>query len=76
MLFNANTSEFIGSKNISLTPYRITEQHYFDEGFFNVGNVTNTQTFLNTYLMICFLGEELERLRLPMDKISVEYLPT
>lgn len=34
-----------------MTPYRITEQHYFDEGFLNnVGNVTNYQTFLNTYL--------------------------
>jgi hypothetical protein len=41
-VYNANTSEFLGSKNISLTPYRITEQHYFDEGFLNnVGNVTN-----------------------------------
>ena len=50
-VYNANMSEFLGSKNISLTPYRITEQHYFDEGFLNnVGNVTNTQTFLNTYL--------------------------
>ena len=76
-VYNANTSEFLGSKNISLTPYRITEQHYFDEGFLNeVGNVTNSQTFLNTYLMICFLGEEMERLRLSMDKISVGYLQT
>ena len=50
-VYNSNTSEFLGSKNISLTPYRITEQHYFDEGFLNnVGNVTNNQTFLNTYL--------------------------
>jgi len=50
-IYNANTSEFLGSKNISLIPYRITEQHYFDEGFLNnVGNVTNSQTFLNTYL--------------------------
>ena len=50
-VYNANTSEFLGSKNISLTPYRITEQHYFDEGFLNeVGNVTNSQTFLNTFL--------------------------
>ena len=43
--------EFLGSKNISLTPYRITEAHYFEKGFLNdVGNVTNSQTFLNTYL--------------------------
>jgi hypothetical protein len=51
VVYHANTSEFLGSKNISLTPYRIKEQHYFDEGFLNnVGNVTNSQTFLNTYL--------------------------
>ena len=50
-VYNANTREFLGSKNISLTPYRITEQQYFDEGFLNnVGNVTNSQTFLNTFL--------------------------
>ena len=34
-VYNANISEFLGSKNISLTPYRITEQHYFDEWFLN-----------------------------------------
>jgi hypothetical protein len=50
-VYNANTSEFLGSKNISLIPYRITEQHYFDEGLLNnVGNVTSNQTYLNTYL--------------------------
>jgi hypothetical protein len=48
---NTNVSEFLGSKNISLTPYRVTEEHYFEQGFLkNVGNVTNNQTFLNTYL--------------------------
>jgi hypothetical protein len=50
-VYNANTSEFLGSKNISSTSYRITEEHYFEEGFLNnVGIVTNNQTFLNTYL--------------------------
>jgi hypothetical protein len=50
-VYTANTSEFLGSKNISLTPYRITQKHYFEEGFRNnVGNVTNNQTFLNNYL--------------------------
>jgi hypothetical protein len=34
-VYNANTSEFLGSKNISLTPYRITEAHYFEKGFLN-----------------------------------------
>ena len=33
-----------------MTPYRITEEHYLEDGFLNnVGNVTNNQTFLNTY---------------------------
>lgn len=46
-----NTSKFLGSKNISLTLYRTTEEHYFEQGFLNnVGNVTNNQTFFNTYL--------------------------
>ena len=50
-VYNANTSEFLGSKNISLTPYRITEKHYFDQGLLNnIVNVTNSQTYLNTYL--------------------------
>ena len=76
-VYNANTSVFLGSKNISLTPYRITEAHYFEKGFLNeVGNVTNSQTFLNTYLINWLLGEEMEQLRLPMDKISLGYLPT
>jgi len=52
-VYNANTSEFLGSKNISSTPYRITETHHFDKGILNnVVNVTSNQTFLNTYLMI------------------------
>jgi hypothetical protein len=38
-------------KNISLTPYRITEAHYSDHGFLKgVGNVTNDQTYIGTYL--------------------------
>ena len=38
-------------KNISLTPYRITEVHYSDQGFLKgVGNVTNNQTYIGTYL--------------------------
>ncbi|HEX5187736.1 MAG TPA: hypothetical protein VFV86_12685 [Nitrososphaeraceae archaeon] len=50
-VYNANTSEFLGSKNISSTPYRITETHHLDRGLLNnVVNVTNRQTFLNTYL--------------------------
>ena len=50
-VYNSNTSEFLSSKNISSTPYRITEAYYFETGFLNdVGNVTNSETFLNTYL--------------------------
>jgi hypothetical protein len=50
-VYNANTSKFLGSKNISLTPYRITEEHYSEQGFLKgVGNVTNNQTYKNTYL--------------------------
>ena len=50
-IYNANTSKFVGSKNISLTPYRMTEEHYSEQGFLKgAGNVTNNQTFINTYL--------------------------
>lgn len=50
-VYTAETSEFLSSKNLSLTPYRITEEHYVEDGFLeNVGNVTNNQTFENTYL--------------------------
>jgi hypothetical protein len=50
-IYSANTSKFLGSKNISLTPYRITEEHYSDQGFLKgVGNITNNQTFISTYL--------------------------
>jgi len=50
-VYNANTSEFLGSTNISSTPYQITEKHYLDQGLLNNGvNVTNNQTYLDTYL--------------------------
>jgi hypothetical protein len=50
-IYNANTTKHLGSKNISLTPYRITEVHYSDQGFLKgVGNVTNNQTYIGTYL--------------------------
>ena len=50
-IYSANTTKFLGSKNISLTPYRIEEAHYSDQGFLKgVGNVTNNQTFIGTYL--------------------------
>jgi hypothetical protein len=50
-IYSANTTKFLGSKNISLTPYRITEVHYSDQGFLKgVGNVTNNQTYIGSYL--------------------------
>ncbi|MFZ0203102.1 MAG: hypothetical protein WAL46_05350 [Nitrososphaeraceae archaeon] len=50
-IYSANTTKFLGSKNISLTPYRITEVHSSDQGFLKgVGNVTNNQTYIGTYL--------------------------
>ena len=50
-IFNANTTTFLESKNISLTPYRMTETHYSDQGFLKgIGNVTNNQTYIDTYL--------------------------
>jgi hypothetical protein len=77
-VYNSNSSGFLSSKNISSTPYRITEKDYLDQGLLNNGvNVTNSQTYLSTtYLKICLLGKEMERLRLSMDKISVGYLLT
>ena len=49
-IFNANTTEFLGIKNMSLT-HLVTEGHYIDHGILkNVGNVTNNKTFTNTYL--------------------------
>ena len=50
-IFNENTTTFLGSKNISLTPYRMTETHYSDQGFLKgVGNVTNNETYISTHL--------------------------
>jgi hypothetical protein len=50
-IFNENTTTFLGSKNISSTPYRMTESYYTDQGFLKgVGNVTNNQTYIDTYL--------------------------
>ena len=50
-IYSANTSMFLGSKNISLTPYRMTEGQYSDQGFLKgVGNITDNQTFVDTHL--------------------------
>ena len=50
-IYSSNTTEFLGSKNVSLTPYQITEDRSSDQGFLKgVGNVTNNQTYIGTYL--------------------------
>ena len=50
-IYSANISKSLGSKNISLTPYRMTEERAVDQGFLKgVGNVTNNQTYIDTYL--------------------------
>lgn len=50
-IYTANNSKFLGSKNMSLSPHLITEERYFENGLLNgVVNVTNNQTFINTYL--------------------------
>jgi hypothetical protein len=50
-IYSANTTKFLGSKNISLTPYRMTEEHSSDQGFLKgVGNITNNQTYISTHL--------------------------
>jgi hypothetical protein len=50
-IFNENTTTFLGSKNISSTPYPMIERHYTDQGFLKgVGNVTNNQTYIDTHL--------------------------
>ena len=50
-IYNENTTKFLGSKNISLTPYRMTEERFSEQGFLKgVGNVTNNQTYIGTYL--------------------------
>jgi hypothetical protein len=50
-IYSANTTKFLGSKNISSTPYRMTEEHSSDQGFLKgVGIVTNKQTYISTHL--------------------------
>jgi hypothetical protein len=50
-IYSSNTTKFLGSKNISLTPYPMTEERSSDQGLLKgVGNVTNNQTFISTHL--------------------------
>jgi hypothetical protein len=50
-IYSTNITKSLGSKNISLTPYRMTEERAVDQGFLKgVGNVTNNQTYISTHL--------------------------
>jgi hypothetical protein len=50
-IYSANKTMDLGSKNISLTPYPVTEDRASDQGFLKgVGNVTNNQTYISTHL--------------------------
>ncbi len=50
-IYSANKTMFLGSKNISLTPYLVTEERSSDHGILKgVGNVTNNQTYISTHL--------------------------
>jgi hypothetical protein len=50
-IYSSNTTTSLGSKNISLTPYRVSEERASDQGFLKgVGNVTNNQTYISTHL--------------------------
>jgi hypothetical protein len=51
LIYSSNTTKFVGSKNVSLTPYPMTEERSSDQGLLKgVGNVTNKQTFISTHL--------------------------
>jgi peptidoglycan hydrolase-like protein with peptidoglycan-binding domain len=50
-IYSSNKTMFLGSKNISITPYLVTEEHASDHGILKgVGNVTNNQTYISTHL--------------------------
>ena len=50
-IYIANITKDLGSKNISSSPYRITEERAVDQGFLKgVGNFTNNQTYISTHL--------------------------
>jgi hypothetical protein len=50
-IYSANKTMFLGSKNMSLTPYLMTEERSSDFGILKgVGNVTNNQTYISTHL--------------------------
>jgi len=51
VIYSANKTMDLGSKNISLTPYPVTEERAFDQGFLKgVGLITNNQTYRSAHL--------------------------
>jgi len=50
-IYSANKTKDLGSKNISSTPYLVTESRASDQGFLKgVGSITNNQTYRSTHL--------------------------
>jgi hypothetical protein len=50
-IYQAVTGKFMGAKDLSVTPFKITEEHEIEQAAMkNIGNVTNNITFTNTYL--------------------------
>jgi hypothetical protein len=50
-VYQAYSGTFIGTKNLSLGPPVISEDHAIEKAVMkNVGNVTNNMTFINTHL--------------------------
>ena len=50
-IYSANKTMDLGSKNISSTPYPVTEERAFDQGYLKgVGLITNNQTYRSTHL--------------------------
>ena len=50
-IYSANKTTDLGSKNISSTPYLVTESRASDQGFLKgVGSITNNQAYRSTHL--------------------------
>jgi hypothetical protein len=50
-IYQASTSSFFATKNISSNPFPVTKEFVFEKGIMkDIGNVTNNMTFINTYL--------------------------
>ena len=50
-VYQATTGKFLAAKDLSTTPFKVTEESFFEEAVLkNISNVTNNMTFTNTYL--------------------------